>query len=121
MTTPRPDETGASQNSSYRDTRSRSLQRMVRPRWLPCADALAQQMQMLEKTRRKGAFGIAVDRDREAVRWQKCHAEIFWLFRGLHWRGAVESDGSSHREEPPRETASSGGTTSGSVASENNS
>lgn len=30
MTTPRPDETGTSQNSSYRDTRSRSLQRMVR-------------------------------------------------------------------------------------------
>ncbi len=30
MTTPRPDETGPSQNSSYRDTRSRSLQRMVR-------------------------------------------------------------------------------------------
>ena len=31
MTTPRPDETGANQNSSYRDTRSRSLQRIVRP------------------------------------------------------------------------------------------
>ena len=101
--------------------RSRSLQRMVRPRWLPCADALAQQMQMLEKARRKGACGIAVDRDREAALWQKCSAEIFWLFRGLHWRGAAESDGSSHRDEPPRETASSGGTTSGSVASENNS
>ena len=30
MTTPRSDETGPSQNSSYRDTRSRSLQRIVR-------------------------------------------------------------------------------------------
>ena len=32
MTTPRPDETGPSQNSSYRDTRSSSLQRIVRRR-----------------------------------------------------------------------------------------
>ena len=32
MSPPRPDETGTSQNSSYRDTRSRSLQRMVRRR-----------------------------------------------------------------------------------------
>ncbi len=40
MTTPRPDETGPSQNSSYRDTRSRSLQRMVR-RSFGLATALA--------------------------------------------------------------------------------
>ena len=106
MTTPRADETGPSQNSSYRDTRSRSLQRMVRPRWLPCVDALAGQMQMLEKDRRKGAWGIAVDRDREAVLWQKCNAEIFWMFRGLHWRGAAESGESSPRDVSPRETAS---------------
>jgi len=99
MTTPRPDETGPNQNSSYRDTRSRSLQRMVRPIVLARCEWISEQLQMLEKARRRGNWGIMVLRDREALAWQNGHREIFFLFRGLRLLADARSSESDLRGE----------------------
>ena len=92
--------------STGRDTRSRSLQRMVRPLWLTRCDEISAQLQMLEKTRRQGTWGIMVLRDREALVWQNGHREIFFLFRGLRFVAAAQSDESSRRDASLHEKAS---------------
>jgi len=109
MTTPRPDETGPSQNSSYRDTRSRSLQRIVRPIVLARCEWISEQLQMLEKARRKGNWGFMVLRDREALVWQNGHREVFFLVRGLRLHADEESSGSRYRGEGGCNPASSDG------------
>jgi hypothetical protein len=65
------------------------------PTWFATIDSLAQQMEMLERARPQGLYGIAVDRDPEALLWQKCHVQIQWLFKGLHWLTVLVAESSS--------------------------
>ena len=48
--------------------------------WSDRIDELVQQMRMLELSRPHGLWGIAVDRDSEALLWQKSVAQMEMLF-----------------------------------------
>ena len=72
MTTPRSDETAANVNSSQRDARSGSLQRMVR-RWLESADALWNEA---TRCRNDGDIDTALTLEAKAMALRDCAADV---------------------------------------------